>query len=139
MRGDVPEPFRARLVVAAARAALPPAAAPSPIGHPANGLHVEKLGVFMEPDRHDLDGVKHEVHYAPRADARQPDAAKLYERQDAARRRRSKREGRERGCWIYIPAQELLRAGIDPTGPPPFYRTWGARRGSVLLRLYRDA
>lgn len=58
-------------------------------------------------------------------------------RYDSGARRQSKRAGREKGCWIYIPAEELVAAGIDPTGPPPLYRTWGSRRGSLLARLYR--
>lgn len=53
-------------------------------------------------------------------------------------RRRSQRLGRERGCWVYVPLEALSAAGIDPDGPPPFYRTWAGRRGSVLVRLYRD-
>jgi len=40
---------------------------------------------------------------------------------------------------VYIPAEELEKAGIDPNGPPPFYRTWGTSRGGVLIRLYREA
>lgn len=59
-------------------------------------------------------------------------------RYDAFRRRRSKRQQRERGCWIYIPAEELLKAGISPAGPPPAYRLWGRQRGSLLVRLYRE-
>jgi hypothetical protein len=59
-------------------------------------------------------------------------------RYDDGARRLSVRRGRERGCWVYIPAEELLKAGIDTAGTdPPFYRTWGSRRGSVLVRLYR--
>lgn len=57
---------------------------------------------------------------------------------DAAHRRRSKRTGAERGCWVFIPADELRRAGIDPKGDPPRYRLWGRARGSILLRLYRE-
>lgn len=57
---------------------------------------------------------------------------------DSARRRQAKRTGRERGCWIYIPAEELARAGIDPHGPLPLYRTWGTARRGVLVRLYED-
>lgn len=60
-------------------------------------------------------------------------------RYDEAARRQSKRTGREKGCWVYIPADELVKAGVDPAGPAPFYRTWGSRRGSLLLRLYREA
>lgn len=56
---------------------------------------------------------------------------------DHARRRRAKRSGRERGCWTYIPAEELRAAGFDPDGPLPWYRVWGSKRG-VVLRLYRE-
>jgi len=56
---------------------------------------------------------------------------------DSALRRRGRRSGRERGCWTYIPAEELSRVGIDPTGPPPLYRT-AARQGgrTVIVTLY---
>lgn len=57
---------------------------------------------------------------------------------DRARRRRSVRRGRERGCWVYIPAEELAKAGID--GDRPWYRVWGSKvRGArVTVNLYRD-
>jgi hypothetical protein len=58
---------------------------------------------------------------------------------DTAQRRRAQRDGRQRGCSVYIPAEVLAKAGIDPTGPVPFYRTWGSRRGSILIRLYKEA
>jgi hypothetical protein len=58
---------------------------------------------------------------------------------DAARRRLAQRRGRERGCWVYVPAEELVKAGIDPAGDPPQYRTWGTKSGGVLVRLYRSA
>jgi hypothetical protein len=58
-------------------------------------------------------------------------------RYDSGERRQAKRSGRETGCWTYIPAEELLAAGIDPNGPAPQYRTWGRARGSVLVRLYQ--
>ena len=57
---------------------------------------------------------------------------------DSARRRRSVRRGRERGCWVYIPADELHKAKVDLDGPPPFYKTWGDRRGSIIVRLYKE-
>lgn len=56
---------------------------------------------------------------------------------DYARRRRAKRGGRETGCWIYIPGEELARAGWQPGGPLPWYRVWASARG-VVLRLYRE-
>lgn len=59
-------------------------------------------------------------------------------RYDAMARRQGTRTQRERGCWVYIPAEELLKAGIDPHDQPPFCRTWGSKRGSVLVRLYRQ-
>lgn len=55
---------------------------------------------------------------------------------DHARRRRTKRGGREAGCWIYIPADELERAGFEPGGDLPWYRVWDTPRG-VVLRLYK--
>lgn len=58
---------------------------------------------------------------------------------DRALRRQSLRKQRERGCSIYVPAEELAKAGIDLDGPPPFYRVWGSRRGSVVVRLYKVA
>lgn len=57
-------------------------------------------------------------------------------RYDSGERRQTKRSGRERGCWAYIPAEELRKAGIDPDEAPPFCRAWGRSRGSVLIRLY---
>lgn len=58
---------------------------------------------------------------------------------DAAARRASKRAGRERGCWLYIPADELEAAGFDPYSErPPFYRVWGTSRGGLFVRLYRE-
>lgn len=56
---------------------------------------------------------------------------------DYAKRRKTKRAGRERGCWVYISAEELQAAGIDPQGETPWYRAWGTKRGGVMLRLYK--
>lgn len=55
---------------------------------------------------------------------------------DALRRRRTLRRGRERGCWLYIPADELVTAGYDLNDDPPWYRVWGTKKG-VLIRLYK--
>lgn len=57
---------------------------------------------------------------------------------DHAARRASVRRGRERGCWLYIPAEELLKTGISPLALPPFYRIWAGPRGRVVVQLYRD-
>lgn len=58
---------------------------------------------------------------------------------DVQQRRRATRSGRERGCWVYVPAEELVKAGHAPGGPAPFYRTWGSKKGSVLVQLYHSA
>jgi hypothetical protein len=57
---------------------------------------------------------------------------------DRALRRRALRTQRQRGCTIYIPAEELERAGYAPGDPLPFYRVWGSKRGAVLVQLYRQ-
>lgn len=63
-------------------------------------------------------------------------------RYDALARRRANRSQRERGCWVYIPAEELQRAGIGATEPTPYYRTHGHRRSrnghTVIVTLYRE-
>lgn len=59
-------------------------------------------------------------------------------RYDHAARRLSKRTGRERGCWLYIPAEQLERAGFDLREPPPYFRTWNGRKGTILVQLYSD-
>lgn len=56
---------------------------------------------------------------------------------DQTKRRRSQRQGKQRGITITIPAAQLREAGIDPDGPPPQFRTWASERGSILVRLYR--
>lgn len=60
-------------------------------------------------------------------------------RYDAGARRRAKRSGREAGCWTYIPAEELTKAGYEPGGELPWYRVWGSKRGGITMRLYREA
>ncbi len=39
---------------------------------------------------------------------------------------------------IYIPQEELSKAGVAPGSPRPWYRLWGAPRGRVLVNLYRE-
>lgn len=58
-------------------------------------------------------------------------------RHDRAERRRSKRSGRETGCWVYIPGEMLERADLA-SERPPWYRIWGGERGRVIVTLYRD-
>lgn len=55
---------------------------------------------------------------------------------DQARRKRAHRKGRERGCHVYIAADELRACGIDPNGAPPDYRVWPGRKRTVLVQLY---
>lgn len=61
---------------------------------------------------------------------------------DTARRRKATRGGRDKGCRVYIPQEELERAGIDPNDPPPFYRVRGFRRSrngcTAIVSLYRE-
>jgi hypothetical protein len=61
-------------------------------------------------------------------------------RHDHAEPRQSKRSGRERGCWTYIPAEQLAALGIDPNGPAPFYVTTASnnRGRRVFVRLYPE-
>lgn len=59
-------------------------------------------------------------------------------RHDPMQRRRATRQARQRGCYVYIPAEALAGAGVPLDGPPPYYRTWSGRGGSILVRLYRE-
>lgn len=58
-------------------------------------------------------------------------------RYDSAERRLAVRKGRERGCSVYIAAEELLKTGIPLDGEPPAYRVWAGARGRVVIQLYR--
>lgn len=60
-------------------------------------------------------------------------------RYDAQARRQAQRQARQRGCLLYVPAEELLKAGWPLDAPPPFYRVWGSSRGGLFVRLYREA
>lgn len=59
-------------------------------------------------------------------------------RYDAGLRRRATRGGRDKGCRVYIAAEELSKAGFDPSDPAPYYRVWGSSRGGLFVRLYRE-
>jgi hypothetical protein len=57
---------------------------------------------------------------------------------DPAERKRAKRTGRQRGCWIYIAGELLEASGIDLKAPPPWYRVWAGRRGRFIVTLYQE-
>lgn len=57
---------------------------------------------------------------------------------DSAARRRTVRRGRERGCWLYVPAEVMAEVGVRPTDPPPFYRTWAGHKRTVLVQFYDE-
>lgn len=57
---------------------------------------------------------------------------------DTAQRRRAQRRGREAGCWVYVTAEALQKAGWAAGEPPPFYRTWGSTRGTAVVRFYKE-
>lgn len=67
----------------------------------------------------------------------QPSAQELT-RHDPIATRQGQRHGQEKGVRIYISAAELRAADVDPDGPPPRFRVWARRRGSLLVRLYVD-
>lgn len=58
---------------------------------------------------------------------------------DPARRRRGVRRGRERGCWLYVPAEELERAGVPAPDAAPHYRVWGLKGRTVMVKLYTES
>lgn len=59
---------------------------------------------------------------------------------DPAQRRKTVRRGRERGCWLYVPAEQLERAGYPTVrgSSTPWYRTWLGRKGTILVQLYPE-
>jgi hypothetical protein len=58
---------------------------------------------------------------------------------DHARRRKTKRSGRERGRWVYLPGPDLDRMGFGDDDGPVWYRTFPGERGRAVVVLYRDA
>jgi len=60
-------------------------------------------------------------------------------RADAAARRKAQRRGRERGCWVYITAEQLARSEVGAGGSVPWYRIWGGQRGRYVVTLYAEA
>lgn len=59
-------------------------------------------------------------------------------RHDPAQRRKLTRGGRQKGCYVYIPAKIVQAATGSLGGPVTHYRTWAGKGGSVLIRLYRE-
>ncbi len=58
---------------------------------------------------------------------------------DPARRRRTVSRGRERGCWVYVPAEELQKLRDASDRPPPFYRLWALTGGrTIRVQFYAD-
>lgn len=39
---------------------------------------------------------------------------------------------------MYVPREELTAAGIDPELARPFYRTWGLKGRTVILKFYAE-
>jgi hypothetical protein len=60
-------------------------------------------------------------------------------RHDAQARRKAQRRGRERGCWVYISAEQLGKAGLASDAFVPWYRVWGGQRGRYVVVLYSEA
>lgn len=58
--------------------------------------------------------------------------------QDSARRRKAQRQGREKGCWVYVPAESLPGNFKDSGESTPYYRVWGGPKDTVVVRLYRE-
>ena len=61
---------------------------------------------------------------------------------DPAARRKMVTRGDERGGWLYVPFEQLERAGIadSPRDRPLYYRTWERPgRKSLVVSLYREA
>jgi hypothetical protein len=60
---------------------------------------------------------------------------------DPAQRVRATRAGRQRGCRVYISAEELLAAGFAPE-ELPYYRVRTHRRSrnaaTAIVSLYRE-
>jgi hypothetical protein len=67
------------------------------------------------------------------------EATRAAGRHDPALRRRGARKQREKGCHLYVSAEQLEQAGFDPNDPPPFYRIWPSSRGGLFVRLYKEA
>jgi hypothetical protein len=60
-------------------------------------------------------------------------------RTDIGARKRATRSGRRKGCYIYIPWEQLQEAGFEPNEPAPWFRIWASRgRPRFVVNLYRE-
>lgn len=57
---------------------------------------------------------------------------------DPGLRRKATRTGRQKGCWVYLPAEVVAAAQPKLGADLPYYRTWPSKGGGVLIRLYRE-
>jgi len=56
----------------------------------------------------------------------------------AARRRAQRGSGRQRGVWVYVPAETLTAMGYTAECPP-YYRVWRAPdRPRLIVNLYPE-
>ena len=59
-------------------------------------------------------------------------------RHDPGVRKRALRKGRERGCSVYLAAEQLQAAGV-PLDRPLYYRVWEAPgRPRFIINLYTE-
>lgn len=144
-----------RLVVAPNDRPALAAAAPPAVAEAVQPVTAQQLVPLPSPRRQDADVVMRTSDHATSlqdapatrrrtggpntVDDSQAGTPRNLRRHDPQERRRSKRSGKETGAWVYVSAHALQQAGFRSDEPAPFYRTWGSRRGSVLVRLYRDA
>ena len=57
---------------------------------------------------------------------------------DSARRRKTVRKGRERGVWLFVPAEVLEAANIDVKADPPWCRLFSNVRQRVIVQFYDE-
>ncbi len=62
----------------------------------------------------------------------------VHGRYDPAERKQATRHGREKGCRVYIAGEAFEAAGLDTSGPPPYYRVWAGERGRFILTMYKE-
>jgi hypothetical protein len=113
---------------------------------PDPGALFERIAAFLEEIRPRLDelfldpgfevmlaALKEQARARRRLSGRH-DGQPVPGRHDTGLRRKATRTGRQRGCLVYIAAEELLLAGIDPYADPPHYRVYpkrGLKRAAI--------